>query len=78
MTGQEQEMLSKVGVVLISGTFGLAQWLADPNLLRAVLIAALCGVVGGFGRAAGVRLWHLGRRRWVRFKNRPKPPTLQP
>lgn len=49
---------SPIGVILLSMASGLATWLTDPNVWRAVAVAALCGFVGGVFKAAGLWFWH--------------------
>lgn len=49
---------SPLGIILLSMVSGLATWLSDPNVWRAVAVAALCGFVGGVCKAAGLWFWH--------------------
>lgn len=54
---------SPVGVMLFSMWAGLASWLADPNVWRAVAVAALCGFVGGVFKAVGFWAYDSAKRR---------------
>lgn len=40
--------------IALSMALGAATWLADPNVWRALAVAAACGFVGGVARVAGV------------------------
>lgn len=42
---------------------GTATWIADPNVWRALAVAAACGFVGGVAKAAGFWVWHKVRER---------------
>lgn len=48
---------SPIAIILLSMASGLATWLSDPNVWRAVAVAALCGFVGGVFKAAGLWFW---------------------
>lgn len=42
-----------IGTVVLSAGAGAAAWLADPELWKAIGVAAVCGLVGGVARWAG-------------------------
>lgn len=46
--------------IMLSSLLGLASWLADPTLWRAVAVAAICGFIGGVAKAVGAWSW----RKW--------------
>lgn len=41
---------------MVASALGLLEWMASSDTLNAVLVAAACGVVGGFMRPFGTRL----------------------
>lgn len=49
--------------VIVSMLAGIASWLADPMLWRALAVAAACGFVGGLAKGAGVWAWNKARDR---------------
>lgn len=49
--------------ILLSMAAGIASWLADPLLWRALAVAAACGFVGGVAKAAGLWAWNKARER---------------
>lgn len=49
--------------VAVSMAAGMATWLTDPNVWRALAVAAAAGFVGGVARAAGVWTWNKVRER---------------
>lgn len=51
-----------VTIVLSMGA-GIASWLADPNMWRALAVALACGFVGGVGRMAGFWAWNKAKDR---------------
>ena len=58
-----------LGTVLLSICFGMASWLANPDLWRAAFVAFVCGLLGGLGRAAGQRIWTSVEQRKARKKD---------
>lgn len=52
-----------LATILLSMLAGTATWLADPNVWRALAVAAACGFVGGVMKAAGYWAWNKVRER---------------
>lgn len=52
-----------VATIVLSMLAGTATWLADPNVWRAISVAAACGFVGGVARAAGHWAWNKAKDR---------------
>lgn len=44
--------------IALSILAGTATWIADPNVWRALAVAAACGFVGGVAKAAGFWAWN--------------------
>lgn len=44
-----------------SAVAGVMSWAADPNVAKALMVAAACGFVGGLMKAAGAWVWHKAR-----------------
>lgn len=49
--------------IALSTGLGLVSWLADPNVWRALAVAAACGFVGGVAKAIGAWTWNEARKR---------------
>ncbi len=49
--------------IALSMALGVASWLVDPTLWRALAVAGACGFVGGVAKAAGFWAWRKVRDR---------------
>lgn len=50
-------------MMLMSAAAGVMSWSIDQHLLKALVVAMVCGFVGGLGRAAGLWTWNKVRER---------------
>lgn len=49
--------------IALSMGLGVASWLADPDVYRALAVALACGFIGGVARAAGVAAYNTFKER---------------
>lgn len=66
------ENTGTLGTILFSAAAGFLTWASDPALWKAIGVAAICGVVGGLGRAVGHWIG-LGVERRLKRKQSGKP-----
>lgn len=59
------------GTVLASCVLGLFTWIQDPEVWRAMAVAALCGVIGGMFRPVGSKLSERMHRKWDERNKKP-------
>lgn len=57
----DQSNDNPIVVMMLSSMAGLASYAAKPDVMQALLVAALCGFVGGLCKAAGVWAWNRAR-----------------
>lgn len=55
---------------MVASALGLLEWLASSDTVNAVLVAAACGVVGGFMRPFGTRIHHWLAAKWNQRKEK--------
>jgi hypothetical protein len=70
MTHHAQDLVENTGIVLVSSLVGLLHYMADTEVLQAVLVAGLCGLVGGLAKGLGQHLWRKGHGRYQRWKDK--------